>query len=446
MLMSVMREGRVGALWTSPRAWAFAGALCTRGAGFLASFSLARYAGPTVLALYISTVITLSAVTLPLAQVLFNGGLMAAARAPSKRWAARLLRANASLAVLCLIPLLGVAVLMHGSMATRLVHELDASWTGMLIGAFSCGVGQVVLFLLNGTLNGLGAQLQAARTVTVVAVVMMSVSYPVVRVWGLNGAWFVLTLNTWLPVLLLWHLHRRHLQRSWRPQAVVAKEGVGSASAWQVATAEARRGLPQAGAVMATNVVGWFCSIYLVQETLGVQAMAVLAVANQWLTLSLMPATSWGGLILKEMTDLSLTPEGRQQLASTVRGQAIRNVGVTVFVVGGVLMAVPWLESAYRLQGLGLPALMVVSGLAALVMSAALVVQNALISMNKQWLWMLCAFVGLGGQALCTWIGIAHGVWAVQLGLLISALLSGGLALWWARRERWLVKEGVPCG
>lgn len=429
---------RAQALWVSPRAWAFAGALCTRGAGFIASFSLARYAGPTVLALYISTVITLSAVTLPLAQVLFNGGLMASTRAPSRDWARQLLQANALLAMLCLIPLAGVAALMHGEIATRLLDELNGSWWAFLIGAFSCGAGQVVLFLLNGSLNGLGAQLQAARTVAIVAVVMMAVSYPVVRVWGLNGAWAVLTLNTWLPAVLLWRLHREHLKSGWHePSVEDSIAGSSIASPWQTATAEARRGVPQAGAVMATNVVGWFCSIYLVQETLGVQAMAVLAVANQWLTLSLMPATSWGGLILKEMADLSLTPQGRRQLAAAVRDQIIRNVSVTLLVAGGVVLASPWLESAYRLDGLGLTTLIAVSALAALFMSATIVVQNSLISLNKQWEWMVCAFVGLGGQALCTWLGVAHGVWTVQVGLLISALVSGLLALLWAWRERW---------
>lgn len=431
-------EARALALWMSPRAWAFAGALCTRGAGFIASFSLARYAGPTVLALYISTVITLSAVTLPLAQVLFNGGLMASTRAPSRDWARQLLQANAAIAGLCLIPLAGVAALMHGEMATRLLHELDGSWWAFLIGAFSCGVGQVVLFLLNGTLNGLGGQLQAARTVAIVALVMMAVSYPVVRVWGLNGAWAVLTLNTWVPALLLWRLHRKHLKDVWRaPSAEHLAATQPVASPWQTARVEARRGVPQAGAVMATNLVGWFCSIYLVQETLGVQAMAVLAVANQWLTLSLMPATSWGGLILKEMADLSLSADGRRRLATAVRDQVLRNVSVTLLVAGGVVLASPWLESAYRLNGLGLTTLIAVSALAALFMSATIVVQNALISLNKQWEWMVCAFVGLGGQALCTWLGVAHGVWTVQVGLLVSAVLSGLMALLWAWRGRW---------
>ncbi len=192
---------------------------------------------------------------------------------------------------------------------------------------------------------------------------------------------------------------------------------------------------------MATNLVGWFCSIYLVQETLGVQAMAVLAVANQWLTLSLMPATSWGGLILKEMADLSLSEEGRRRMVIVVRDQALRNVGVTFLVAGGVLLASPWLESAYRLDGLGLTVLIAVSGLAALAMSVTVVIQNAMISLNKQWEWMMCALAGLGGQAVVSWFGVAHGAWSVQLGLMISALLSGVLALFWARRDGWL-KQG----
>lgn len=432
-------EDRIRSLWASPRAWAFAGALCTRGAGFIASFSLARYAGPTVLALYISTVITLAAVTLPLAQVMSNGGLMAATRAPTRDWALRLLAANAGLAVLCLLPLAAVAVVMHGGMATRLVRELDASWVALLLGGFSCGAGQVFLFLLNGSLNGLGAQLQAARTVAVVALLMMAVSYPVVRTWGLNGAWAVLALNTWLPAFLLWRLHRRHLLHTWSPQLAVTEEEEKTISTpWQAASAEARRGVPQAAAVMATNLVGWFCSIYLVQETLGVQAMAVLAVANQWLTLSLMPATSWGGLILKEMADLRLSEQGRRRLATVVRDQVVRNVSVTFLVAGSVLLASPWLESAYRLDGMGLMTLIAVSGLAALAMSMTVVVQNALISLNKQWEWMMCALAGLGGQAVVSWVGIAHGAWTVQLGLMVSALLSAVLACIWARRDGWL--------
>lgn len=429
---------RLRAVWASPRAWAFAGALCTRGAGFIASFSLARYAGPSVLALYISTVITLSAVTLPLAQVLFNGGLMASTRAPTAEWAVRLLRANVALAAIWLLPLGILAWAMHGGMAGRLVHALDASWLGVLIGAFSCGVGQVVLFALNGALNGLGAQLQAARLVAMVALVMMAASYPVVRVWGLDGAWFILTVNTWLPAWLLWRLHGRHVRSRWQP----AGQGTESeqTSPWRVACSEVRNGLPQAGAVMATNVVGWFCSIFLVQEALGVQAMAVLAVANQWLTLSLMPATSWGGLILKELADLRLSAEGRLRMADAVRRQVVRNVLVTLLVSGGVVLASPWLEVAYRLEGMGLATLMLVSGAAALAMAAASVTQNALVSMNRQWEWMLCSFVGLLAQVLCTWVGVAHAVWSVQVGLMVAALVSTALAVWWTTRGHWFVK------
>ena len=199
--------------------------------------------------------------------------------------------------------------------------------------------------------------------------------------------------------------------------------------------------MPQAGALMAANLAGWFCSIYLVQEMLGVQTMAVLAVANQWLTLILMPATSWSGLILKEMADLSLTTEGRRQMTGKVRDVMIRNVSVTLLLAVAVVLGSPWLASAYRLDGLGLTTVIAVSAMAALVMSAALVMQNTMITLNKQWEWMACTCVGLLAQLLFTWLCVRHGAWTVQMGLMISALLSGGLALVWVWRCRWMVQD-----
>lgn len=424
-------RGHALALWRSPRAWAFIGALCTRGAGFIASFSLSRHLGPSFLALYISTVITGAAVSGPLAQVLFNSGTLAAHAAPSVSWSQRLLQANLWLGSALLLPLCALFAVMHWPMASPLAAKLGVSQGLLAVVGFSTVAGQVYVSALTGLLNGLGAQLPSARLTAWVATLLMALSYPAVAMFGITGAWVVLLISAWLPVLLLWRLSHRYLRDTWAPAVEPAHFEV--APPLSVALRYLREGIPSSMAVMASGLVAWFCSIYLVQHYLGPQAVAVLAVANQWMTLILMPATSWGGVILKEMAHLRLSRDGVQQLPSALRRMVGRNMLVTGLLAVAVALASDWIVAGYRLQGHGLSTVLMVSGAAALLGSAYGVLERALICWDRQWQLMVFSFLGLLIQVVFTVMLVSESIIVVQLGVMLASVVSIALALWFLR-------------
>lgn len=433
-------RARALTLWASTRAWAFVGALCTRGAGFIASFSLARFAGPEALALYVSTVVTAAVVSTPLATVLFNGGTLAASASPSAVWSRRLLRASMGLAGLCLLPLALVFVGMQSQVGQAQAGQGVPSMAWVLVAGLSALGGQVMSYGLTGLLNGLGAQLPAARQQAVLSTLLMPLSLPSVYFLGLQGACAVLVLSSWLPVLMLWQLGRRSLGADWRPADGEVCDA--SESAWHVMVAQLRAGVPNAIALIAAGAGSWYCSIYLVQHHLGPQGVAVLAVATQWTTLILMPATSWGGVVLRELAHLRLQSDSHRRLLPALSRLMLRNVAVTGAVAAVVLLAMHWIEAGYRLQGLGLPVLMAVSTAAALVSSANGVLERALITWQRQWQLMAFSFVGLAAQVGCTLAFISTSLTAVQWGLMLSVTLSGGLSLWFLQRTT----RGAPRG
>lgn len=406
------------------------GALSTRGAGFVASFSLARFAGSTPLALYLATVVAASVVSTPLAQVLFNGGLLSATSAPTATWARGLFRVVLGMAVLGALPLVLIFVAMHSQVvneASQLAAR-DVAW--LWVAGVGAVCGQVLTQALTGLLNGLGAQLPTARVTACLSTLLMPLSVPAVWWLGLQGAWIMLLLSSWLPVLVLGALVLRWLQRGWR--AVEAADATAATAADDPAHAmwqQVRAGWPNAVALMAAGAAGWLCSIYLVQRHQGAAGVAVLGVATQWMTLILMPATSWGGVVLRELAEARLRSDARSALGPTLRRLMVRNVLVTLAVAAVVLAASGWLERAYRLDGAGLPALLAVSVLASLVLSANGVLERALITWDRQWALMLISFAGLAAQVACTVIWVERSVQAVQWGLMLSAIVSSGLML-----------------
>src|SRR6218665_2870913 len=85
--------GRAMVLIQSPRLWLFMSALLMRGAGFLASFMVARWAGPAALGMYSATVNTAGAVVQPVLGAVTNGSTLSAGAAVHTLGLRRLLRA-----------------------------------------------------------------------------------------------------------------------------------------------------------------------------------------------------------------------------------------------------------------------------------------------------------------------------------------------------------------
>ncbi len=437
--VSVRLTEKLRGLWHSTRAWAFVGALCTRGAGFVASFSLARFVGPESLALYVSTVVTAAVVATPLAQVLFNGGTLVATAVPSAAWARRLVWAVLRMCLAWLPLLAPLYVWMHGQLGSEGVHADEAVLPWLMLAGLCSVLGQVVGFALTGLLNGLGAQLPAARLTALQSVLLMPLSLPCVYAFGLAGALVMLVLASLLPLVLQLWLLTHWLKHDW--QSGGGELCDEAERPWQLLLLQVRSGVPNALSFVAGGLVSWFCTIYLVQKQQGASAVALLAVATQWTTLVLMPATSWGGVVLRELAQQRLSSDSRQTLWPALRRLMWRNVAVTGAVGALVLVSWHWIEQGYRLQGRGLSSLMLVSVLAALASSANGVLERALITWQRQWHLMAFAFVGLLAQAACTLAYVSSSLLAVQWGLLLSVSLAGGFSLVFLKRT--VMNKGV---
>ncbi|MFT3857422.1 MAG: hypothetical protein QM742_07975 [Aquabacterium sp.] len=431
-MLSRLFGPRLAAMLLSPRAWAMFATLASRGSGFVASFSLSRLAGAPSLALYISTVITAAAVATPVAQVLFNSTTLSGTAAPDADWLRRFLRVNLWMATVLLVPICVLFYLMHWDAAASLADGLALSHGWLVAVGISTVAGQIYLSVLTGVLNGMGAQVASARLMAVVAMALMVLSYPAVSVAGVRGAWSLLLLSNWVPVLWQGWLFSRHVRHRWARQ--VAQDDVCSQSPAQAAWHQFRAGLPSVLGLVLTGFAGWFCTIYLVQQHLGAHAVAVVAVSNQWITLMLLPATSWGGVILRELAHQRLTDPAEPAVWRLLRRMLGRNGAVTLLVVGAVLLISPWIEKGYRLEGHSLVALLCVGGAAAMLSAMSGVFERLMVCWERQAYWLVLLVVGLLAQLAFTVAWIDRSVVSVQAGALLAAALTFVLGAWLAHR------------
>jgi uncharacterized membrane protein YhaH (DUF805 family) len=117
-----------------------------------------------------------------------------------------------------------------------------------------------------------------------------------------------------------------------------------------------------------------------------------------------------------------------------VKRLLMRNVLVTVLLVCAILLASAWLATMYRLHDQGLPLLLAVSGLIALMGAINGVFERVFVCWDKQRYLAAFASVSLGAQVGCCQFMAERSVVYVQVGSLIASLLTLGLSLWQVRK------------
>ena len=179
-----------------------AASLVTRGAGFVASFVIARLSGAAALGVYSATVNTASSVVSPFTQVMTNNAtLMASERGPGAGWRAIGLAnlifstAAAGLSIVVFALAYGGALKGHADL------HIDPAW--LLAAGAAVILGQMVVAITTGLLNGIGSFLPAARVTAVGAGLMLVAAYPGVATWRLPGAVGLLLFSSLTPALLL---------------------------------------------------------------------------------------------------------------------------------------------------------------------------------------------------------------------------------------------------
>ena len=405
-----------------PRFWTLFSTLCTRGVGFVTSFALARLAGVQWLGAYSAVLNTASAVTSPFALALTNNATLAAADAHregpvSFRAHARghlLLGAGLSLPA-CLL----LAWLLRSTRG----DATPAVWEMMLVAGCCVAAGQVLAGVIQGVYQGAGHFLAAARVTAVVAAGMGLVAIPAVWFGGVGGALLIASVVALLPALLLgigvfWVHH-------WQCGGGITVESRGRKplheALWRL-----WRSLPSVGATAINATVNWACTIYLVRSEHGLAGVGVVAVALQWSTLLLMPATSWGGLTLKALTD-SVATGCAVQVREVVRRQIVKNVmttGVMALVLG---LGSGLIARAYGLHETDLWLLLCVNAVAATLASINNVFERLLLCLDAQPRWLAQSVVAFGVQVVFTASFIHLGLVVVALGVLLAGITQAVL-------------------
>lgn len=417
-------------LWASPRFWATISTMSNRGVGFVVSLSISRLLDTHALALYISTVITASSVVTPLVQMLFNVGTVGGARHAPSRWLRAFLAFELKVVGIFLPILVAVLGLMQWNIAEPLSEEVGSSPVWLVVVAISAIGGQLLVAAFGGLLNGMNKQLLSYRAQAFVSMFTMLFSFPSVWLAGITGAWVVLICNCWIPVTLLGVI-------AWRVLASMAAEG-GHAEDMPRPAAEAwrqmRHCLPNVLGVAVSGFAGWFCTIKLVSQHHSASGMATLAVANQWLTLILVPVTSWGGVQLRELVGLRLSRQPWGEVRKVGKRLVVRNLAMTGALVALVVLAAPLLERVYRLQGQGLRELLWVSGAVALTATMYGVIESLVIAWERQWILLRLLVAGLIVQVAFTWTLIDRSLSIAQWGTLSAWVTMVGLGVFLVRR------------
>lgn len=415
----------------SPRLWLFASAVLVRGAGFLSSFLISRLAGPFSLGVYSATVNTAAAVVQPVVGAVSNSSTLSAVSV-DRLGLRRLLMVylyRVALALLALGVVL-LCILDFSGFGGQASGKRAGVWAGLLfLAGFAVMAGSLFTSLASGLLAGAGQFVPLAKVLCGASLLLMFCAYPVVIHEGLRGALVLAILSSCLPAALA--------------LALVIKLGLrfpGDATmtwevAWQESSRHLRASLPSMGALALNSATNWFCTIYLVERIYGPTSVAVIAVGTQWLTLTLMPVTSWGGMVLNEL--LTADAKIRRNVTShVVMRLIIRNLVVTAAVAGPMGIASGLIAKSYGLQSHGLPLVLWINVAISLIASVINVMERLFICQDRQIVWLILSAIGLFVQAMVTIALIDRGLWSVPLSIVLANALTLLLAILWGRAPK----------
>ena len=316
--------------------------------------------------------------------------------------------------------MLALVLSVLSALALVLLYEftLDgtASRSPVLLAVGVCVVvGQIVGGVSLGFLYGAGEFTLAARITALVAMAVCLLAYPAIQHFGLHGALALLLVASLLPPILMGAkvLTKKH-------SAVVTL--TAGPNAWRSVNSRFIRAWPSVAAATVNNGVNWLCTIYLVQSAFGASGVGVVAVAVQWLNLMLIPATSWGGVSLKALTDV--VASGNEKAAwSTAAGLMRKNILVTFVLAGSIALGSGLIARAYGLQNTDVALLISLNATCAIVASINNIFERFLLALDRQGWWFVFSLAAFLVQAAVTYLFIAKGLWVAGTGVLAASMV-----------------------
>jgi len=390
----------------------FFASLSTRGAGFLTSLLIARLAGASALGTYSALVNTAASVSIPFAQVLTNNSTIMGAESSRSGGDDYQLKARASFLLALLLSAFSATALF---LLYKLTLDGEASLSPFLlvVGIFVV-IAQVLGAVSLGFLYGAGEFMLASRISFLVALVVCLAAYPAIQNYGLNGALCLLLLASLFPPVLM---GIRVLTRD----CSFGDATESSSVAWRQVKSQFVRSLPSVAATTVNNGANWICTIYLVQSVYGAAGVGVVAVAAQWLNLMLIPATSWGGVSLKALSDAIASGDEKTAWRAS-SGLMRKNLLVTLALAGLIALASGLIARTYGLSDTEVALLICVNATCALVASVNNVFERFLLALDRQAWWLFFSLASVSVQMVLTWLFIAKGLWVVAGGVLVAGI------------------------
>lgn len=387
--------------------------LSTRGAGFLTSLLIARLAGVSALGAYSALVNTAASVATPFTQVLTNNSTILGAEgsrggANSYRVFAR---SSFALALFLSVISAGVLILLYRYM---LGGAASSSLLLVSVGVFVV-IGQMLGAVSLGFLYGAGEFMLASRISFWVAMAVCLAAYPVIQYTGLHGALILMLLAALFPPLLMG-------ARVLISRRVMANGEEVHSGAGQEVRSRFLRALPSVAAIVVNNGVNWICTIFLVQSAFGSAGIGVVAVAAQWLNLMLIPATSWGGVSLKVLSDAISSGDERTAWSAAV-GLMRKNFLVTLALAGSIALASGLIARAYSLSDTDVALLIGINAICAIVAAINNIFERFLLALDRQDWWLFFSLASFSAQLAVTLLFIAKGLWVVPVGVLVASII-----------------------
>ncbi len=273
--------------------------------------------------------------------------------------------------------------------------------------------------VLQGFYNGAGNFTVPAKWYAITSIVISLAALPVVYWLQLDGAFYLLILNSLLPLFVLntkllgLQSPAAALPEHEKPRAHVVKQFINSSPTMVVATINA--------------AVTWLCTIFLVQKYYGMGGVGLVAIATQWHTLVLMPASSWGNVILKSLGD-SMKTNNPALVGSTIFVLIKKNIVATVVLGSVISLASGLITFLYGVTGNQLIWLICINAIVAVIMSINNVQERLFLCLNQQPKWFWLSSAGFLVQGLVTFSLMKTSILAVSIGMLCGALTLGLLA------------------
>lgn len=410
----------------TPRFWALFANLAIRGAGFGISFIIARLVGVQGLGVYSALVNTASTVAIPFSRVAMNNSIMSASlaydhsTASFHRYAKSYMMLMLALSMLSLV---GFYFLLSSSISAE--SRADKSTLFLMITGASVIIATLNGAVLQGFFNGAGNFAVPAKWYAIISASIALLAFPVIYFMQLEGAFYLLILNSLLPLVVL----NAKLLALESPvstmcehedaNAHVIKQFITSSPTMVVATINA--------------AVTWLCTIFLVQKYYGMAGVGLVAIATQWHTLVMMPASSWGNVSIKTLSD-SLKENNSHLISNTILMLVKKNIVATVLLGILISLASGLIAFVYGVSGSQLVGMICINAIVAVIMSVNNVQERLYLCLNHQPVWFLLSSTSFIVQGLVTFSLMQISILAVSIGMLCGALILS-LAAWWYGRS-----------